>query len=866
MMYKQIIRQSLWGLLLILAACSPQAPSPQEAQEPSLTEPKEGIQAPGETLPSESALQPFNTGWNYSTILNRRPGDGLSVTVNPPRFSWPYLRDIVAEDIRNIAPTVFSLEIAADADFEEPQVRIEDTPYNFYNALAPLPPGTWYWRVGYGAQPNPEWSKVYSFVITGDTPVWDRSFIRGAADRLRGMSGSRTAPEGESWEEWNARLAAHPDTREQHEMLFREAERVMALPWWDEFPETDQLDRPTRTREERTRWVGMLKNLSVVAFCYRLSGDEKYAGALPRIIKMASWPRGGLLSPENLGGQTKMPSQAAELFAVVYDWFREDWSPEQRATLRETLRWRLQDMFFDPDNIVWQQGEERMRHFGLAYSAGSHPYQNFAWAVPAIVLMAGDLEIADTLLELSLHYLTGVTIPDGPEEGYNEGHGYSNEKAGTLLDAVLVVEMLLPEAGQGRNPVIQKLIHWFAFMFSGPEDLPWGDSWLGTSRNIGDENLRKLAMLTHSPLAKSLWVQRGKGEYGSNVRSGYGRPWFEFMAWDRYAESLEALPEAEIDDTLFLPEAGWVFAHSRPILSLEDYNQAVGMQFQMRPMGGYSHSYASDGSFVWFAHGALLSVGGGWRSWASLGYSRSPLSHNSLLINGVGHSVVDPYQPQRAWTARPLAFEQGEGFTYWAADLGEGYRPQIEVDHVVRHVLFVEGRWFVIFDDLQVPEPARFTWLFHVQQDVPLGVEADGFQYTVDHVNAEVRFANVPGTLEIQHATGREAYVNPDSGEDFYPGDMERAKSRGIFSPFLTRPLNQHSLRVRNQEPSTSWQFLSVLNASPEDTPLPEIEMLDEKRVALHTPDGRRIVVSFSPAEPGDFTIDPHKVLKGDTP
>ncbi|MCC5847279.1 MAG: heparinase II/III family protein [Verrucomicrobia bacterium] len=840
-----ILRGTL--LLLLLTGCAGRPPSVEES------------------LPSVEALQPFRSSWMYSTVLNRRPGDGLTVNVNPPRFSWPYLREIVAEDIRNISPTVFTLEIADDTGFSDPKVRIEDTPYNFHNALAPLPPGTWYWRVGYGPQPDVAWSEVQSFVVTEETPVWDRTFITGSVERLGELTGSRTAPDGENWQEWNARLAGHSDTRMRHEMLFREAERVMALPWWDDFPETDQLGRPTRTREERTRWVTMLKNLSVVAYCYRLSGDEQYAGALPRIVQMAAWPKGGLLSPENLGGQTKMPSQAAELFAVVYDWFRDEWTPEDRDILKESIRWRLQDMFFAPNSIIWRDGDN-MRHFGLAYAAGSHPYQNLTWAVPAIVLMVGELEIADTLLELSLNYLTGVTIPDGPEEGYNEGHGYSNEKAGTLLDAVLVVEMLMPEAEQGRNPVIQNLIDWFAYLFSGPEDLPWGDSWLGTSRNIGDENLRKLAMLTGSPLAKSLWQERGRGEYGSNVRSLYSRPWFEFMAWDRYAESLEALPEAEIDDTLFLPEAGWVFAHSRPILTLDDYKQAVGMQFQMRPMGGYGHSFASDGSFVWFAHGALLSVGGGWRSWASLGYSRSPLSHNSLLVNGVGHTVVDPYQPQRPWAARPLAFERGENFTYWAADLSEGYRPQIEVDHVVRHVLFVEGRWFVIFDDLQATEPAHFTWLFHVQQDVPMQVEDDGFQYTVSEVNAEVRFANAPGTLEIQHAIGQEAYVNPDTGEDFYPVDMERARSREEFRSFLTRPLNKHSLRVRNVEPTASFQFLSVLNASPDGTDLPEIEVIDEKRVALHSPDGRRIVVSFDPSAPGDFTIDPQKPLQGNTP
>lgn len=830
-------------------ACQPPRPDPKVIPEiPTVMAP---------AIPQPDAVQPFRSCWLYATLLNRRPANGLAATVNPPRISWPYLRDIVAEDIHDIPPNVFTLEIADTPDFEEPRVRVVDTPYNFYNALEPLPSGIWYWRVGYGAQPDTQWIEAHTFEIAEETPVWDRQFIHQAADRLRELQGPRTLPPGTSWEEWNERLASHSDTRLRHELLFREAERVMRLPWWNDMPEIDRLDRPTRTREERVRWVTMLKNLAVVAYCYRLSGDEQYAGALPRILHMATWPPGGLLSPENLGGQTKMPSQAPELFAVVYDWFRDDWTDEQREILQETVRWRLESMFFAPRAIVWQNGDN-MRHFGLAYAAGSHPYQNLAWAIPAMLMLGGELDTVDELLTLSLHYLTGVTIPDGPEEGYNEGHGYSNEKAGSLLDAALVVEMLLPEAQQGRNPVLQNLVDWFAFLFSGPEELPWGDSWLGTSRGVGGENLLKLAMLTGSPLARDLWRQRGRGQYGANVRGLYSRPWFEFLAWEQYADKIEALPAAEIDDTLFLPVAGWIFAHSRPILTLDDYNQAVGMQFQMRPAGGYGHSFASDGSFAWFAHGALLSAGGGWRSWASLAYSRSPLSHNSLLIDGVGHTVVDPYQPQRAWTARPLAFEQGDGYTYWAADLTEGYRPQVEkVERVIRHVLLVEGQWFVLYDELVVNEPAYFTWLFHVHEDVSVELATDGFAYTVRDVNAEVRFANAPGSIEIRHAVGPEVYVNPDTGEDLLPADAERARSREEFRPFVDRSAGQQSLRVRNTQPASRFHFFSVLNAAPGEHPLPEVEVLDEKRVALQHPDGRTTLVSFDPASPGHFTIDP---------
>lgn len=67
-------------------------------------------------LPSADRLVPFRDSWIYQTILSFRPADGLPSKVNPPRFSWPYLKEVlVKEDTSTdpptypITPTVFTL-------------------------------------------------------------------------------------------------------------------------------------------------------------------------------------------------------------------------------------------------------------------------------------------------------------------------------------------------------------------------------------------------------------------------------------------------------------------------------------------------------------------------------------------------------------------------------------------------------------------------------------------------------------------------------------------------------------------------------------------------------------------------------------
>ena len=845
------------GFLPHLAASAPSA-------EPTSTS------AASAPLPSESALVPFSDSWLYPQILNFRPADRAAAEVNPPRFSWPWLPDTVAPDTTAIRPTRFTFQLTRDSDFSAPVHDFKKLPWNFHNAVPALEAGTWYWRVGYDFDRDENvdhWSPARRFDIAADTPEWDRTVIDRAAPLLASRSRPRLGPPGGDWTAHAAALRADPVTADYIVRLLRDTDRIMKQAWWNDFPSTDQLGRKPRNREEQTRHARMLKECLVVAYAHRLTGDARYARARDHIVAMARWPRGGLLSPEQLGGYTKLPSQAVEFFAYAYDWYRDELPAAQRDVLKEAIRWRLHDMYFAENAIIWQHGPERMRHYGLAYSAGSHPYQNFAWTVPSILLLAGELDIADRLLPLALNYLTGVTIPEGPEEGYNEGPGYANEKAGTLLDAARVTDLLLPELQLGRNPQLVRLAEWFMFLFPGADPLPWGDSWLKSNRGVGGDNLRSIAFITGHPVAVAAWQSRAPAPVGS-YNGGLGaRPWIDLAAAATYAKRTSAIKPAPPPASLFLRDAGWAFVHSRPIASQADFNQAIGLQFQMRPRGGYSHSYASDGSFVWFAHGQTLTGGGGWRTYTSE-FSQSSLSHNTLLVNGHGQARANPYQPSSPYVARPVAIEQKPGVVYWAADLSRGYDDVPGVARATRHVAFVDNRWFVLFDDLAVTDdaaPATFHWLFHVEPDVPLALASTdnanalpGWDYAIAGVGARVRFAQPADTLNIEHVRGVEAVRNPVTNESVFEADVRATDARRMFKS--DTPLGAHALRVSNAAPARAHTFLAVLAAAPPGAEPATIERLGPDAVRITDPDGHARTVSFNLDVPADIVIDVARV------
>ena len=100
------------------------------------------------------ALQPLPTSAEYSAIINYSPGNGETVGLNPPRFSWLYRPSLDATycyypNCSAYAPMEFIFQVADNPQFTNPVVNVL-TLNNFYNFIPVLGSGrTYYWRVGY---------------------------------------------------------------------------------------------------------------------------------------------------------------------------------------------------------------------------------------------------------------------------------------------------------------------------------------------------------------------------------------------------------------------------------------------------------------------------------------------------------------------------------------------------------------------------------------------------------------------------------------------------------------------------------------------------------------------------------------------
>jgi len=180
------------------------------------------------------------------------------------------------------------------------------------------------------------------------------------------------------------------------------------------------------------------------------------------------------------------------------------------------------------------------------------------------------------------------------------------------------------------------------------------------------------------------------------------------------------------------------------------------------------------------------------------------MSQNIVLVDGLGQAQPSPsrmgnfrkdlFQP---YAARISRFAGENKTWYWKGEAANAYvqfpfryrefwghlgdgdtNPYDERDlsylhRADRHVIFVDGRYFVILDDLEVSESkpggSLYSWLYHVLQDVPLlwNPDLQQFVYSIGEVTTIVQHIRRDVPLEYENRQRDLGLINPITGEDY---------------------------------------------------------------------------------------------------
>lgn len=702
---------------------------------------------------------------------------------------------------RRDADQRFTLQISASEDFADPYFEVRDTACNFHNFIPELKGArTWYWRVGYNVGTDGEaWSAVRRFTLADDAVVWDRSHF---GEVIEGLSGHpRILFSAGNRAEALDRRSHHPFSEELAKYIIGVADKTLNQGWYQQFPETDA---------EGPNYMQMGRSLVFVAFAHLLTADEAYAGFKDRFLTMASWPPGGFSSPEGMvKGTDKWPTHLTEYFGLFYDWFHDELTPDQRATIRGSLEWRIEHTM---KSFAWLRNKGQTIGGGsIAYSCSSHPYENLMVTVPGALAICDESQIAREALEIGLHYLVGITNGFGEDEAWNEGAGYGNGKMKWLTDATCYVHTAMPELELGKNEALSAYCDFFARLTPlGAQHSSFGNRGFNPPDWCGSRvtNFRRVAMLCNDSQAMANWLNTRQWFRETSNREAFPySPWIDYVL-PLYANEPE--PQVEENPVKLFPLEGWVAASSAPPSDLDAQKSAVSMVFHCRPRGGYSHSFRSENAFDIHAYGATIAVGGGSTSNQSH-FANHTMSHNTLLVNGM--EQVAAKQGSAETYGRIIAFQEGPGYAYWAGDATAAYGKETGLARFVRHVVFVDGAYFVILDDLALADgqpPGTFQWLYHTVPDVPLDLDRERFRlrYAIGDTRVVLQHLLRVDDLTYANHPGVNGMVNPVTGEDVTMSDKWL---QGAAEDRMPKPVDANHIWISHNAPRREMQFLAVV-------------------------------------------------------
>ncbi len=801
---------------------------------------------------AESKL-PKDPRQDYARYVRFRPAHRQEVTLNPPRFSWPFLPGIVFEKGSVSSDARFTLQISKTKDFKKPFVTVNDTPCNFYNFLPELKGSRkWYWRVGYGSEgKKKKWSDTRSFTIAKDAVVWDRSKFDHVLDSLESHprilfnAGNKAA------------VLDIRNTDGYSEQLYRgiisQADNAITSRQYRNFPKTD--DKPGN-------YMSVSHPLVFVGFAYLLTGDEKYAGFKERILTIASWPKGGESSPEGKGHRLKWNTHMTEYMGFLYDWFYDEWTPRERKQLRESLEWRLD---WTLNDFAWRvEGGRKVSSRNIGSLCSSHAYQNILAIVPGALAICDESEVARQALEIALHYIIGISNGHGEDEAWMDGPGYGNGKMKWLTNASCSLQATLPELDLGKNEAYSAYADFFARITPiGAEHSSFGNRGFNerdwASSRI--HNFRRVAMLCDNPQAMQNWIDTLKRFEDLGKNASYSQsPYIDYVL-PFYAKTPS--PSVESNPVGIFPVEGWISASSAPPSDYQAQKDAVSMVFVCRPRGGNGHSFRSENAFDIHAYGKTVAAGGGSTSNLS-DFANDTMSHNTVLVNGREQEAAR--DPQTKTCGRIIAFEQGANFTYWAGDATPAYGEKTGLGKFVRHVVFVNNEFFVIYDELEMlpgQKPATFQWLYHVPACRDFSFEEDAFalDYAVGKTRVYLQhFAN-PKNLDLQRLHAADGMINPVTGKDYtetskrQSGKVAKKKMYGQGGAKVPATPDIDHIWISNKTPKRSTNFLAAIVPYREGESAPKLTRINNAAISVSFR-GKETSISFDASSPGNITVD----------
>lgn len=738
--------------------------------------------------------------------VRAEPNSSRPLDVNPPTFRWLDQGEVT-----------YRVQVARDEAFAH--VVLDETVEGatFLRPLQPLPEGElcWRWRVEAGE--DAPWAPVERFEVPAGLaqwplPPWLESFARipvghprlfTTPERFEEMRAWAATEEGQAaLELWRGRLEREIDRELPLEQVGQRGENLTR--------EQAVIQRVT-FKGEAGNTAGAIENLALL---YALTGEERWAAeARRRALLIAGLdPRGYASHAVSDFGNGNL----VEGMAFAYDLLGDYLSPEERGTIRDAIHERL--AITAP---LFRKLEQRVHNA----HAWQHTLQQFA---------EGALAIADEAPDARGWFEWAVRTTVALYPWFGGADGGSAEMAsyfeGTNLRSSMDLRDLIFRAtgiDLCANPWYRSNIMYTIYahppqhLRSQFGDHPGGPSSPGPHRGVYLATRYRAALLGDRFAAAYAAAYEGSWVGAGRLRDEFG--WLQAPLPE--PASLAQLPHARA-----FRDIGVVYLHT----AMERPDDNVFFEFKSGPYGSWGHSHGDQNAFNLAAFNEPLLIDTGYyHSYGDdhhAGWTMQTRAHNAILVDGTG-------QPTRSLDApgRLLAFEQGDGYMYGAGEARGAYH-EVALDRFTRHVLALEPDLFVVYDQLEAPQPHSYQYLLHAEREFAINRAAQAVDAVGERGQCRVTLV-APARLSFAQ------------DHVFDPPALHWRDDRGFEMP------DQWHLTAETAAPAASQRFLAIIEVTRAGEPFAtRVEPLRGEGwlgVRMVRADGREVVAGFSAELPG---------------
>ena len=649
------------------------------------------------------------------------PNDGSLETVHIERRDKPYPRE-ENELYINPAPLLvpqaargeeefLEFELSQNADFPEGSTyRSGQLPWNVYNIHEAMAAGQWYWRfrkvdsTGRAAG----WSKIYSFTVTGEEPVFVTSSFETFKQHIPTGYPRMHCYIAEDIEKAKATITEH---REYSAMVSR-AESALNESGLtvDLFADTDRL----------YEYVFDYLNTA-----YLLTGEEKYYN---KILDYGRRIIASSVSDDVLFASNFQSGHIVSVLSVVYDDCQADLTEGEKTTIEELIL-KLVSKYYED-------------YRGLQEN---WLFDEHTWQQTLRCMTIGAFMICQEYLEAmtALEYFYELWASRAPSSGFNRDGIWFN--------------------GQGYLETNQYSLYYMPMLFSyltGSDFLahPWYQnagkalvySWLpeSTATTFGDNNRGNWPYRSRVGFADFLaremrdanaaWYVQ---ECQRTVPSGHENEYSLYSNFDlrlyriSQGDAPYDIPESaepDLENYIWYKDSGEGVAYSNMV----DRSDNLALAFRSSPFGSGNHTHSDQNSFKVQYRGTNVYMNAGYYqhyddAHALLQY-RNTRGHNTVMINGIGQPFSKSAYGNitRGLNGDNLAYFEGDASSayhgttdqrYWQqafANAGISETPQYgfgdtPLNCYKRQVFMLRPNKVVIYDELSANEPATWQWLLH---------------------------------------------------------------------------------------------------------------------------------------------------------